>query len=149
VGSVRRRNLLKLGTHFVWATHDRLPLVTNDIEHRLHRYIEGICQELGCSVIAIGGMSDHVHLLVAMSNKISTAMLMKNVKGSSSRFISSTLKPGSWFAWQPNYAAFSVSPSHIEIVVEYIANQKIHHVNGTYNPELEETDEEDPTGETA
>ena len=67
---------------------------------------------------------------------------MKEVKGGTSRLVSERLKPGEWFAWQPNYAAFSVSPSHTQRVIRYIASQKKHHTEGTLWPEVEETDEE-------
>ncbi len=66
---------------------------------------------------------------------------MKGVKGGSSRMVSETLKQDTWFAWQPNYAAFSVSPSHKNRVVRYIENQKQHHRAVTVWPETEEYDE--------
>lgn len=142
---MRRRNKLRTCIHLIWATKNRLPLVTADIEQRLYRYIGAICVDKRCSILAIGGMPDHIHLLVVLASTISLADLVKQVKGGSSRFVSESLKPGEWFAWQPNYAAFSVSPADKDRVAHYIQNQKQHHSDGTVWADEEETDEEDPT----
>jgi len=92
------RNWERAYMHFVWATWDRLPLVTEDIERDVHRYIERVCTDDKCDVLAVGGMPDHVHLLVALPGTIGYSELMKHVKGGSSRLISAKLKPGEWFA---------------------------------------------------
>jgi putative transposase len=94
-------------------------------------------------VLAIGGMPDHIHLLVLLANTISMTDFMHHVKGGSSRFISEKLKMDGWFGWQKNYAAFAVSWSHRQKVIAYIENQKQHHADGTLWAEAEETDEED------
>ncbi len=103
------KNKLCVAVHFVWATWDRQPLVTEDIERDLFRYLETVCHDDRCEVLAVGGMPDHVHLLALLSNTITLADLMKHVKGGSSRFVTGTLRPGVWFAWQGSYGAFSVS----------------------------------------
>src|SRR5262249_9328889 len=109
VAMKRRRNKANVFIHYVWATHERLPLITKDVERNVYRYIEKVCQDDRCEVMAIGGTPDHVHLLVAMSNLVSMSALMQHVKGGSSRFISTSLKPDAWFAWQAHYAAFCVA----------------------------------------
>lgn len=139
----RRRNKLRVPLHFVWATHKRLPLLTEDIERDVYRYIEKVCRDDRCDVLAIGGMPDHVHLLVLLANTMSMADFMHHVKGGSSRFISTKLKTEGWFGWQKHYAAFAVSWSHRKQVIAYIENQKQHHADGTLWSEAEETDEED------
>ena len=138
----RRRNLLRSYMHFIWTTHDRLPLVTEDIERQVYRYISTVCKDMKCDVLAIGGMPDHVHLLVLMPTTATFADLMKNVKGGSSRLVGAALKPGEWFDWRKNYAAFAVSPQYKDTVLAYILNQKQHHADGTLLPLLEEDSEE-------
>src|ERR1051326_7077497 len=108
-GMKRRRNKIRGLVHFVWATHERLPLITAEIERDVYRYIEKVCQDDKCDVLAVGGIPDHIHLLVAMSNTVSLSALMQHIKGGSSRFISHKLKPGQWFAWQAHYAAFCLA----------------------------------------
>ncbi len=115
------KNKLCVAVHFVWATWDRQPLITPDIERDLWRYIGAVCADDKCEILAIGGMLDHVHLLVLLSNTVTLADLMKHVKGGSSAFVSDELRPGEWFKWQGSYGAFSVSRPQIDKVVQYIA----------------------------
>ncbi|HLJ53577.1 MAG TPA: IS200/IS605 family transposase [Chthonomonadaceae bacterium] len=142
MASAWRRNKLCVCVHFVWATKDRLPLITEAIERDLFRCVRGICQDLRCDCLAIGGVDDHVHLLVSLCSTVALGRVMKEVKGGSSRFVSATVAQDAWFAWQPNYAAISVSPSHRRRVVRYIENQKQHHAQGTEWPQAVETDME-------
>jgi len=137
-----RRNKLEICLHLVWATWDRLPLVTEDIERDVYRYIETVACDDKCEVLALGGTADHVHLLLLFPNTLTVADLMSHLKGGSSRFITQTLKPGEWFAWQGNYEAFSVSRRDRSRVIRYIQNQKQHHADGDFWPEAEETCEE-------
>ena len=115
--------------HFVWATRDRLPFVTPEIERRLYRMMEAKVRELGCRVVAINGMPDHVHLLVQMSTTITPADLMQKVKGASSGFARNVLRQGEAFSWQHGYGVFSVGQKGVPRVVAYIANQKQHHAD--------------------
>jgi len=96
-------------------------------------------------VLAVGGMPDHIHLFVRMTNIHSFADLMKHVKGGSSRFISSTLKPGEWFAWQGGYAVYSVAMRDRYKLIRCIDNQKQHHRDGTLWLDAEKTCEEEDT----
>jgi putative transposase len=119
-----RQNKLSVFLHLVWSTWDRLPLISETIERDLYRYIENTCRQHGCSVLAIGGTVDHVHLLVSYANTITIGDLMEYVKGGSSRFVTEKLNPGEFFKWQGNYGTFSVSPHDKNKVIRYIENQK-------------------------
>ena len=136
------KNKLCVPVHFVWATWDRLPLIGTDIEHDLYRYMKKVCCDDKCEVLAVGGMPNHIHLLVMLPNTITLGDLMKHVKGGSSRFFSQKLRPGEWFAWQGSYAANAICHSKIGTVVKYIANQKHHHAGNTIWPGAEETGDE-------
>jgi REP element-mobilizing transposase RayT len=137
-----RRNKLALFLHLVWATWDRLPLITPDIERRLYRNIESEAQKQGCTVLALNGTEDHVHLLVIFPTTITIADVLKHVKGVSSRFVNETLRPSAQFKWQGSYGAFTVSRWDVARIKEYIKRQKEHHRGGELVPELEETFEE-------
>jgi putative transposase len=82
-----RRNKLSLFLHLVWATWDRLPLITTDIERSLYRQLESEARKLECSVLAIGGIEDHLHMLVSIPATIRIADLVKQLKGVSSHFV--------------------------------------------------------------
>jgi putative transposase len=128
-----------VAVHFVWATWDRQPLITDNIVRDLYKYMEAVCNEDHREVLAVGGMPYHVHLLVLLSNTVTLADLARHVKGGSSRFVSKCLRPGSWFAWQGSYGAFSVSRRSIPKVIAYTQNQKEHHALGTLCLSAEET----------
>ena len=79
------RNLLETSTHFVWATWDRLPLITPEMERALCCCMTDICRNHKCEVLAVGTMPDHVHLLVMVGSAVSLGDLMQQVKGGTSR----------------------------------------------------------------
>ena len=142
-----RRNKLALFLHLVWATWDRLPLITPEIERRLHRNIESETQGMGCTVLALNGMPDHVHLLVSFPTTIAIADLVKQVKGVSSHFVNETLQPETQFKWQGSYGAFTVSRWDVDKIVNYVKRQKEHHHANDLYPEWEETFETIPADE--
>ena len=104
-----RRNKLRLYLHLVWATWDRHPLITPEIERPLYRCIQKEAKNKGCTVLALNGVADHVHLLVSFPTTITIAELVKQVKGVSSYFVNQSLKPTTEFKWQGFYGAFTVS----------------------------------------
>ncbi len=137
-----RRNKLALYVHFVWATWDRLPLITPEIERRLLRNIESEAQGQGCVVLALNSIEDHVHMLASIPTTFTIANLAKQIKGVSSHFANDELFPEQNFKWQGSYGAFTVSRWDVEKIVQYIKCQKEHHATGELWPEFEETFEE-------
>jgi putative transposase len=137
-----RRNKLELYLHLVWATWDRLPLITPDIERRLHRNIESEARGMGCTVLALNGMLDHVHLVISFPATVVISDLVKQVKGVSSHFVNETLRPGAQFKWQGGYGAFTVSRWDLPKIIRYVKRQKEHHAANDLWPELEESFEE-------
>ena len=127
----------QLYLHCVWATWDRLPLIIPDIETPLYIILAAKCRELDCIPLAIGGIDDHVHLLVRLSPKIAVAQLIGQIKGASSHAITHTLRPAHFFKWQGSYGAFTISQRSIDHVCGYIQNQKKHHAEKTVINALE------------
>ena len=136
-----QRSKAEIYLHFVWSTHRRMPLVTPDIEGAVYGLIHQEANLLGCDVLALGGMPDHVHLALKAPTSQSPAHLMQRIKGISSTAVRQRLLPGSPFGWQDNYAVFSLSPTHRRRVVRYIRDQKTHHGAGRLWPACEETEE--------
>ncbi len=123
--------------HLVWATWDRLALLVGAVEHDAYRAIEAKCSELSAEVLALGGVEDHVHLLVRLPATLTIAALVKNVKGTSAHLIAQHCHPDQFFKWQGGYAAFSVSIGHLDRVSQYIARQREHHAADTLIPAWE------------
>jgi putative transposase len=121
------RNFTQLYLHCVWGTWDRLPLVTTDIQNTIYNAITEQCRQLGCTVIAIGGVADHLHLLTDYPATLTVSELIGKAKGSSSHLITHEVKRGEFFKWQGGYGAFSVSYQNIDQVANYARNQAQHH----------------------
>ena len=122
--------------HCVFATKNREPLLTPDIRDRLWPYLGGIARENGIKALAIGGVADHVHILLSMPASMSISKATQLLKGNSSKWIHETFSALRAFAWQEGYAAFSIGVSGIEETREYIRNQKEHHRTRTYREEV-------------
>jgi len=122
--------------HVIFSTKNREPLITNDLAPRLHAYLGGIVREEDAVAMEIGGMDDHVHLLLSIAPKHSLADLMRIIKTNSSRWVHELGSEHASFAWQSGYAAFSVSKSNLDAVRHYIATQEEHHRGVSFKDEL-------------
>ena len=119
-------------THFVWATWDRMPLLEGEIEQDAYALIRAQCAHLKVALYAIGGVADHVHLLVELPRTLCVSDFMEAVKGVSSNALNDKHGSPTWaFKWQGRYSDLSVSASHMPRVRLYIENQKQHHANNS------------------
>lgn len=125
-----RAPFTQLHVHLVWSTWDRLPLISPATEAPLYAALAKKCHDLKCLPLAIGGVNDHVHLLVLLDPAVAVARLVQELKGSSSHLITHEIAPGEFFKWQGAYRAFTVSADAVPSVQDYIDNQKQHHANG-------------------
>ena len=121
------QSLVKQYSHIIFSTKHRQPLIKQTIEGELYKYIGGICKNLECYPIKIGGYIDHLHILCLLSKKIATMKLLEEIKSHSSGWIKTKGEDLKNFYWQDGYGAFSVSPSSVKTVVAYIENQHEHH----------------------
>jgi len=94
---------------------------------------------MGCEILALGGMPNHIHLAVFFSATVSIGEFVKQVKGASSRLVREALTDEYPFYWQEGYGAFGFNRSLAPTVVAYIDNQKRHHETGNLWPALEAT----------
>lgn len=123
-------------THVVFSTKAREPLIDRELKDRLFPYIGGIVRELGGKVLAIGGASDHVHILLLLPAGASTEGALRVIKANSSRWIHEQWPQRSLFAWQRGYGAFSVSRSQVPAVARYVAKQETHHRRLSFEQEF-------------
>jgi REP element-mobilizing transposase RayT len=130
----------RLYYHFVWGTKDRLALIDDQIEPKIYAAIAAKAKELGGTVHAIGGMEDHVHLVVSVPPKIAVSEFVGLVKGNSSHFVNHVLKPGFHFVWQGEYGVHSFSEKDLPAIVKYAVNQKEHHQQGKTWVKLEQVE---------
>ena len=121
------QSLVKNYVHLVFSTKYRQHFIHPPVEAELHRYLGGICNNLECPVIIVGGYTDHIHILCMLSKKIALMKLLEEVKSHSSKWMKTKGDDLYNFYWQGGYGAFSVNPSQVDIVTAYIANQHEHH----------------------
>ena len=129
-----KRSKSEIYIHYIWGIEERSPRINQEIEHTVYQYIAKKSKEHGCSVIAIGGTSDHIHLLTRMRPSVSISDYVKSIKGGSSHYVNQIRHPGSGFKWQGGYAAYTLSPWYLSKLIDYIMNQKQHHNEGTTDP---------------
>jgi REP element-mobilizing transposase RayT len=86
--------------------------------------------------LAIGGVADHVHLLVSLPTTLTIAQGIKRIKGGSARWVHEIYPLRKDFAWQTGYGSFSVDASRIATVIAYINNQERHHRKRDYQNEV-------------
>ena len=129
---------IKIWIHAIWATKERAPLMSENIQQNIYQFISEQLREQGCSVRIVNGMPDHIHCLFLLSRQNSIADVIKQIKGSSSHYVNQNNLIQEKFAWQTGYAAFSVSESGMDSVFRYIKNQKQHHQKKTFKREYEQ-----------
>jgi REP element-mobilizing transposase RayT len=125
-----------LNYHVIFSTKERHCWLKADLMTRLIPYIGGIVRAADGKLVAAGGPEDHIHLAIKLKPTVAPANLVRDVKSNSSGWIHDTFATLRDFWWQKGYAAFSVSQSVLEHVVDYIARQEEHHRKMTYKEEL-------------
>ena len=120
--------------HLVFSTKERIPTIRADIRERVHAYLGGVIRGIGGTPLEIGGVADHVHILVGLKPTHVLADVMRVLKADSSKWIHAELGVHD-FAWQEGYAAFTVSKSGVDAVREYVRNQEEHHRKRTFQEE--------------
>ena len=79
------QSLVRNTVHLIFSTKHRQPLIKPDIEPELHAYLFTTCKNLECQPIRVGGDIDHVHILCALSKKMTMMKLLELLKAHSSR----------------------------------------------------------------
>ena len=122
--------------HCVFSTKDRRPLITAALRERLWPYLGGIARENKMKALAIGGVADHVHLLLSLPATMPIAKAMQLIKGGSSKWVHETFPDQRLFAWQTKYGAFSTSVSQLDGIINYIETQEEHHRKMSFQEEF-------------
>ena len=121
--------------HFTFSTKNRHPWIVQGIEERVWAYLGGIARKNKLKPIKIGGIEDHIHLLLGAPPTIAPAKIAQLLKGGSSAWTHEEFPELAAFAWQDGYGAFTVSKSAVCDVSAYIENQREHHRTQTYQEE--------------
>lgn len=130
------QSLANVLIHIVFSTKLRAPMLSKEIRQELHSYMVGIARNNGCSPVQIGGVEDHVHLLISLSRTITIAQLVEHLKTGSSKWLKEKGPALKDFAWQAGYGVFSVSPAQANEAIRYVQSQEAHHQKLTFQEEF-------------
>ena len=130
------QSLAQVYLHLVFSTKNRAPFLNDSsIQKETHAYLGGICRNLDCPSLIVGGVADHVHVLCRFSRSIPIADLLKGLKQDSSSWLKGKGVSLQNFYWQGGYGAFSISPADVPKLREYISGQEKHHRRESFQDE--------------
>jgi putative transposase len=121
----------RLHYHLIWATHQREPMLIDNVEQQVYGAILNKAKELGCMVHTIGGIDDHLHLAISIPPKLAVAEIIRQLKGASAYYVNHQSQSRQTFHWQKGYGALTFGERSMETIVAYIHNQKEHHQQNT------------------
>lgn len=130
------QSLVKILIHAVFSTKNRVNLITPEIENELFGYMSGIVENNKSKLILANGTENHVHLLISLGKTLAISELIGDIKRDSSVWIKKQDSQFSKFHWQEGYGAFSVGQTQVNEVMKYIANQKEHHQEKSFENEM-------------
>jgi REP element-mobilizing transposase RayT len=122
--------------HIVFSTKDREPWIAPEIEGRVWGYLATVARQYDMTPAKVGGLDDHVHLVVAIPPTLAMSKAIQLLKGSSSRWIRQTFPDLDVFRWQDGYGAFTVSTSVLPATITYVEQQRAAHEARTFQDEF-------------
>jgi REP element-mobilizing transposase RayT len=121
--------------HCAFSTKERRKMIAPQIQPRLWAYIGGTAREHEMKALGVGGMEDHVHLLLSLPSSVPIASAMREIKSASSRWLHETCAIET-FEWQEGYGAFSIGWAQMHDTLAYIARQEEHHRKRDFQAEF-------------
>ena len=121
--------------HVVFSTKQREPWIRQKFEQRIWEYLGGIARTNGMTALCVGGVEDHMHILLELHPTMAVSKAMQLLKGGSSKWIHDTFPELAGFGWQDGYGAFTVSQSALADTKRYIQLQREHHQGRTFQDE--------------
>ena len=126
----------KLLYHLVFSTKNRCPFINADLQPRLYAYMGGIVRSEGGALYEIGGIENHVHLVVRWIADVSISDFLRKLKRNSSLWVHETMPGMKRFGWQSGFGAFTVSESQLRKVRAYVLSQARHHKRMDFKEEF-------------
>lgn len=129
------QSLSQILIHIIFSTKNHEPLISESYESQLQAYIAGICNDLDCQALIVGGTSDHIHILCELSRTLTVADLAKKIKTRSTKWMKSQSGDFRNFSWQSGYGVFSIGKSGAPKLKQYIKDQRDHHKKYSFREE--------------
>lgn len=129
------QSLVKNYMHITFSTKNRYPFIDKRINDELFSYLGGICKNLECNPLIVGGYKDHIHILCLLSRKIALMKLIEELKTYSSKWIKTKGQSYQKFYWQNGYGGFSIHLGQVDVLKDYISTQEEHHKELSFQDE--------------
>ena len=126
-----------LYAHVIWAIRNKETRLSKPIRVVLFAHLQKTAEAKGIKIIQVGGADDHVHVLVQLHPAQNLAQVIRQLKTESSDWLNATQLLPQGFEWEEEYAAYSVSPSAVKQVMDYLDRQEEYHKNKSLEAELE------------
>jgi putative transposase len=126
-----------LYAHVIWAIRNKETRLSKPIRVVLFAHLQKTAEEKGIKIIQVGGAADHVHVLVQLHPAQNLAQVIRQLKAESSDWLNATQLLPQGFEWEEEYAAYSVSPSAVKQVMDYLDRQEEYHKTKSLEAELE------------
>ena len=138
----------EINLHITWHVKGNTPVLVAETENRLHHYLKHrVLETPGVRFHEIGGMPDHVHLVVSVSPTLLISEWVGKLKGASAHYINHEIANRKLLEWQTGYGVVSFGTRDLEWVIRYVQNQKQHHARGTAHARLERIEGDPPAGD--
>jgi len=125
----------KIYIHLIFSVKGRQSLIHKNWREELFKYICGIANGKDQKIYAIGGIEDHIHILISCRPTVVLSELVRDIKANSSKWINEKKLTRGTFRWQEGFGGFSCSHSHLGTVINYINNQEDHHKKNSFKEE--------------
>ncbi len=119
----------------VYSTKDRKPVLKEEKQAMLFKYLWGILKNKKCHVYRINGVEDHIHIVTHLHPTVALSSLIKDMKIASSKWIKEKNLFPDFSGWQDGYGAFTYSIKDKDRLIEYVKNQKEHHKTKSFKEE--------------
>lgn len=116
----------------VFSPRDRQPLLVGNRREVYNQLYRQLIRQ-GCYVHRIGGIADHVHIIVEIPAKLSVSDVIGIAKQESSKSIRAMHLLPQWLGWQEGYGSFTYNKARdLAILINYVKNQEEHHRHITF-----------------
>ena len=123
--------------HVIWSVRRREALLSKPVRRVLFAHMQKEGEEKGMKIVAAGGVEDHIHCLLQLMPAQNLAQVVKSLRASSAGWINENQLMAAEFAWEEDYFAYSVSPSGVRQVTDFIGKQEEYHQTRTLDNELD------------
>jgi len=121
--------------HIVFRTKESKRVITREKSEMLYAYIAAIIRNKNSHLYSINGTENHLHILTDIHPSIALADFMREIKASSSIWVSESGLFPAFNGWAEGYGSFTCSYRNLENLIAYIKNQAIHHKKKSFEEE--------------